>query len=93
MRTDFDVRPKFAKGTMPPRNKKNFRPTKSGAGNTRPGEKAYRSLNPGSKLKTADTAKLKPRSKAAKRRKSFFARMDVLFKMRTSSKTAREPNS
>ena len=28
MRTDFDVRPRFAKGGMPPRNKKNFRPTK-----------------------------------------------------------------
>ena len=50
MRTDFDVRPKFAKGTMPPRNKKNFRPTKSGAGMTRAGVKAYRRLNPGSKL-------------------------------------------
>jgi len=32
----------FARGTMPARNKKNFRPTKSGAGMTRAGVKAYR---------------------------------------------------
>ena len=48
MRTDFDIRPKFSKGSMPARNKKNFRPTKSGAGMTRAGVKAYRRLNPGS---------------------------------------------
>ena len=35
---------------MPARNKKNFRPTKSGAGMTRAGVKAYRRMNPGSKL-------------------------------------------
>ena len=29
------------------RNKKNYRPTKSGAGMTRAGVKAYRRLNPG----------------------------------------------
>ena len=40
---------------MPARNKKNFRPTKSGAGMTRAGVKAYRRANPGSKLKTAVT--------------------------------------
>ena len=51
---------------MPARNKKNFRPTKSGAGMTRAGVKAYRRLNPGSKLKTAVTGKVKPGSKAAK---------------------------
>ena len=45
---------------MPARNKKNFRPTKSGAGMTRAGVKAYRRLNPGSKLKTAVTGKVKP---------------------------------
>ena len=59
---------------MPARNKKNFRPTKSGAGMTRAGVKAYRRLNPGSKLKTAVTGKVKPGSKAAKRRKSYCAR-------------------
>ncbi len=59
---------------MPARNKKNFRSTKSGAGMTRAGVKAYRRMNPGSKLKTAVTGKVKPGSKAAKRRKSFCAR-------------------
>ena len=59
---------------MPPRNKKNFRPTKKGAGMTRAGVAAYRRANPGSKLKTAVTGKVKPGSKAAKRRKSFCAR-------------------
>ena len=60
---------------MPARNKKNFRSTKSGAGMTRAGVKAYRRLNPGSKLKTAVTGKVKRGSKAAKRRASFCARM------------------
>ena len=55
MRNDFQMREEFSKGTMPARNKKNFRPTKSGAGMTRAGVKAYRRLNPGSKLKTAVT--------------------------------------
>ena len=73
MRNDFQIREEFSKGTMPPRNKKNFRPTKSGAGMTQAGVKAYRRLNPGSKLKTAVTGKVKPGSKAAKRRKSFCA--------------------
>jgi len=50
----------YNKGTMPARNKKNFRSTKSGAGMTRAGVKAYRRLNPGSKLKTAVTGKVKP---------------------------------
>ena len=68
------MRKDYSKGTMPPRNKKNFRSTKSGAGMTRAGVKAYRRLNPGSKLKTAVTGKVKPGSKAAKRRKSFCAR-------------------
>ena len=48
---------------MPARNKKNFRSTKSGAGMTRAGVKAYRRMNPGSKLKTAGTAKVTPGSK------------------------------
>ena len=62
------------KGGMPPRNKKNFRSTKSGAGMTQAGVMAYRRKNPGSKLKTAVTGKVKPGSKDAKRRKSFCAR-------------------
>ena len=51
---------------MPARNKKNFRPTKKGAGMTEAGVKAYRKKNPGSKLKTAVTGKVKPGSKDAK---------------------------
>ena len=54
---------------------RNFRSTKEGAGMTAKGVKAYRRKNPGSKLKTAVTGKVKPGSKAAKRRKSFCARM------------------
>lgn len=48
------------------------------AGMSRKAVKAYRRENPGSKLQTAVTtkpSKLKPGSKAAKRRKSFCARM------------------
>jgi len=47
------------------RNKKNYRPTKKGAGMTKAGVKAYRRANPGSKLKTAVTGKVKKGSKAA----------------------------
>tara|TARA_R100000808_G_C2105531_1_gene121277 strand:- start:301 stop:669 length:369 start_codon:yes stop_codon:yes gene_type:complete len=49
----------------------------AGGGMTEKGVKEYRRNNPGSKLKTAVTtkpSKLKPGSKAAKRRKSFCAR-------------------
>ena len=82
----------YSKGTMPARNKKNFRPTKSGAGMTEAGVKAYRRLNPGSKLKTAVTGKVKPGSKAAKRRKSYCARSLGQLK-RASAKTRNDPNS
>ena len=51
---------------MPARNKKNFRPTEKGAGMTRAGVAAYRRANPGSKLKTAVTGKVKPGSKGCK---------------------------
>ena len=50
----------------------------SEGGLTQKGVDAYRRENPGSKLQTAVTtkpSKLKPGSKAAKRRKSFCARM------------------
>ena len=53
------------------------RPTDKGACMTAKGVAAYRRRNPGSKLKTAVTtkpSKLKPGSKAAKRRKAFCAR-------------------
>ena len=72
------------------------RPTKAGAGMTAKGVAKYRRDNPGSKLKTAVTtkpSKLKKGSKAAKRRKSFCARMKGMKKRLTSAKTARDPNS
>ena len=53
---------------------RNFRTVKEGAGMTKAGVRKYRKKNPGSKLKTAVTGKVKPGSKAAKRRKSFCAR-------------------
>ena len=81
----------YSKGTMPKRNKKNFRSTKSGAGMTKAGVAAYRRLNPGSKLKTAVTGKVKPGSKAAKRRKSFCARSAG--QMKKFPKAAKDPNS
>ena len=85
------MRKDYSKGTMPARNKKNFSPTKSGVGLPRAGVKAYRRLNPGSKLKTAVTGKVKPGSKAAKRRKSFCARSAG--QMKKFPKAARDPNS
>ena len=54
----------MARDKQPPKTKKYFRPTKSGAGMTKAGVKKYRADNPGSKLKTADTGKVKPGSKA-----------------------------
>ena len=53
---------------------RNFRTVKEGAGMTAKGVAEYKRKNPGSKLKTAVTGKVKPGSKAAKRRKSFCAR-------------------
>ena len=52
------------------------------------GVASYRAANPGSKLKTAVTtkpSKLKKGSKAAKRRKSFCARMKGMRKRQKSS--------
>jgi|TARA_R100001224_G_scaffold105025_1_gene78600 hypothetical protein len=60
------------------------------------GVASYRKQNPGSKLQTAVTtkpSKLKKGSKAAKRRKSFCARMKGMKKRNTSAKTAKDPNS
>ena len=81
---------------QPPKTKKYFRSTKSGAGMTKAGVARYRRENPGSKLQTAVTtkpSKLKKGSKAAKRRKSFCKRMKGMKKKLTSAKTARDPNS
>jgi hypothetical protein len=58
---------------------------------TTAGVLAYRRMNPGSKLKTAVTGKVKKGSKAAKRRKSFCARSAGQMKM--FPKAARDPNS
>ena len=68
------------------------RPTKSGAGMTKKGVAKYRRDNPGSKLKTAVTGKVKKGSKAAKRRKSYCARSLGQLK-RSSEKTKNDPNS
>ena len=80
-------------GGMPTRRKSagNYRSTKSGAGMTQKGVMAYRRKNPGSKLKTAVTGKVKPGSKAAKRRKSFCARSAG--QMKKFPKAAADPNS
>jgi hypothetical protein len=70
----------------------NYRPTKSGAGMTSKGVAAYRRANPGSKLKTAVTGKVKAGSKSAKRRKSYCARSAGQLKL-SSRKTRNNPNS
>ena len=75
---------------MPKRNKKNFRPTKAGAGMTEAGVRAYRKANPGSKLQTAVTEK-KPTGKRAARRKSFCARSEG--QMKKFPKAAKDPTS
>ena len=80
----------LAKGGMPARNKKNFRSTESGAGMTEAGVKAYRRMNPGSKLSTAVTED-KPGPKRAARRKSYCARSAGQMKM--FPKAAKDPNS
>ena len=69
----------------------NFRKTKTGAGMTKKGVKAYREENPGSKRKKAVTEKVKNGSKDAKRRKSFCARSAV--QMKKGPKAAKDPNS
>ena len=76
---------------MPKRNKENFRSTESGAGMTEKGVASYRRQNPGSKLKTAVTGKVKKGSKDANRRKSFCARSAG--QMKKFPKAAKDPNS
>src|SRR5210317_2653070 len=85
--------PGFKRGgdVQPPKTKKYFRKTKSGAGMTKAGVERYRRENPGSKLKTAVTGKVKPGSKDAKRRKSFCARSAG--QMKQFPKAANDPNS
>ena len=64
----FDMR-KTTKGKG-----RNFRTVEEGAGMTAKGVASYKAKNPGSKLQTAVTGKVKPGSKDAGRRKSFCAR-------------------
>ncbi len=53
---------------------RHFRSKEEGAGMTSAGVASYKKQNPGSKLQTAVTGKVKPGSKDAGRRKSFCAR-------------------
>jgi hypothetical protein len=69
----------------------NYLPTKKGAGMTEKGVAAYRKANPGSKLKTAVTGKVKEGSADDKRRKSFCARSAG--QMADFPKAAADPNS
>ena len=80
----------YEKGGMPPRNKKNYRSTEAGAGMTQAGVKAYRRINPGSKLSTAVTED-NPGPKNAARRKSYCARSAGQMKMFPNA--AKDPNS
>jgi len=68
----------------------NFRPTKTGAGMSEKGVKAYRKANPGSKLKTAVTED-KPSPAQAKRRKSYCARSEG--QMKQFPEAAKDPDS
>ena len=69
----------------------NKRPTKRSAGMTAKGVDKYRRDNPGSKLKTAVTGKVKKGSKAAGRRKSYCARSGG--QMNQFPKAAKDHNS
>ena len=71
---------------------RNFRSTKEGAGMTKKGVAAYKRKNPGSKLKTAVTGKVKKGSAAAKRRKSYCARSAGQLR-NSSAKTRNDPNT
>ena len=75
---------------QPPKTKKYFRSTKSGAGMTSAGVSRYRRENPGSKLSTAVTEK-NPTGKRASRRKSYCARSAG--QMKQFPKAAADPNS
>ena len=75
---------------QPPKTKKYFRSTKSGAGMTKSGVDRYRRENPGSKLSTAVTEK-NPTGKRASRRKSYCARSAG--QMKQFPKAAKDPNS
>jgi hypothetical protein len=80
-------RRQFASGSKSPAWQRKEGKSESG-GLNRKGVASYRAANPGSKLKTAVTtkpSKLKKGSKAAKRRKSFCARMKGMRKRQKPS--------
>ena len=77
---------------QPPRTKKYYRSTKSGAGMTKAGVAKYRRDNPGSKLKTAVTKKSGLTAREKSRRKSYCARSAGQLR-RSSAKTRNDPNS
>ena len=76
---------------QPPRTKKYYRSTKSGAGMTKAGVARYRRENPGSKLKTAVTKKSGLTAREKARRKSYCARSAG--QMKRFPKAAKDPNS
>ena len=71
-------------------SKGHFRPTEKGAGMTQKGVDAV-NRKTGGNLQTAVTGKVKPGSKAAKRRKSFCARSAG--QMKKFPNAAKDPNS
>jgi len=80
-------RKQFASGSKSPAWQRKEGKSESGGLNKK-GVASYRAANPGSKLKTAVTtkpSKLKKGSKAAKRRKSFCARMKGMRKRQKPS--------
>ena len=77
-------RRQFRSGSKSPAWQRKEGKSESGGLNQK-GVASYRAANPGSKLKKG--------SKAAKRRKSFCARMKGMKKRLTSAKTARDPDS
>ena len=80
-------RRQFASGSKSPAWQRKEGKSESGGLNKK-GVASYRAANPGSKLKTAVTtkpSKLKKGSKAAKRRKSFCARMKGMRKRQKPS--------
>ena len=74
-RRRFEIMTPMAKLRKTTRGKgRHFLHADEGGGMTEAGRKAYKKENPGSTLSAPVTGKVKPGSKAAKRRKSFCAR-------------------
>jgi len=74
----------------------NYRKTKSGAGMTKKGVAAYRKANPGSKLKTAVTGKVKKGSKICPSGKAWakrtFDTYPSAYANMAASKYCKDPN-